>query len=318
MYSAQELQEIQDMLAGKKKLSDQEIDSINNEFTGKQLPNYLCPFVGLFATNPDLYRKISEDERVKEYSMFGFFPETFDLVYGSETSPEMSLRSGNRGIVGIIQHPTKNVVIKALQNMREYEVAKIADEEDVGPKQYKTLERFLTEQFVEGELFSGLREDRRTSEHMYRLGLRVGEILKRLHLREVYYNDTILTDDFGRSHLIVPETSPAILIDYGVALRLNNHPNFSDEEVFNFARTYPFVNMSVEGIIHQYGKITKEFFDRVVGEFRPKIQILTKEQIMSRDIDFINEGLSFATFSLLGNHIVEPFSRGFNETYSRY
>ena len=35
---------------------------------------------------------------------------------------------------------------------------------------------------------------------------------------------------------------------------------------------------------------------------------------MARDIDFINEGLAFATYRL-GNHIVKPFLKGFNESY---
>ena len=101
----------------------------------------------------------------------------------------------------------------------------------IGPKQYVSLDGFLTEQFVEGELFSRLRGDRTSSDNIYNIGRRMGEILSRLHSRDIYYNDTILTDDLGRSHVIVPEASPAFLFDYGVALRLNGHPNFTDEEV---------------------------------------------------------------------------------------
>ncbi len=194
------------------------------------------------------------------------------------------------------------------------EVAKIADEEEIGPKQYSTIDGFLTEQFIEGEFFSGLRESKTSSDNMYKLGRRVGEILSKLHSREVYYNDTILTDDFGRSHLIVPENSPAKLFDYGVALNLDRHPNLSDEEVFNYARTFPMVNASLEGLIYSQGQLTQQQFDAVVRDFRNEVTGLTKEQIMTRDIDFIGEGITFATFRL-GSHIAEPFSRGFKETY---
>src|SRR3989338_8404168 len=193
MYTKEELREVQDTLAGKRRLSNQEIELLRNEFGDKQIPNYMYPFVGIFATNPDLYRKISEDERVQKYSLFGFFPETFDLVYGSEVSPEISFDSGNRGLVGIIKHPTKKVIIKPTQNSREQEVAQIADELGVGPKQYTSLDGFLTEEFIEGGLFSKLRDDRTSNDNMYNIGRRMGDILSRLHSRDVYYNDTILT-----------------------------------------------------------------------------------------------------------------------------
>ena len=308
MYTKEEIREIQDIITGKRILSNQEVDTLRNEFKNRQISNYLYPFIGLFAANPELYRKISEDNRANKYSLFGFFPETFELVYGSEVSPEISFDGGNRGIVGVIKHPKKKVVIKPIQNSREYEVAQIADELEVGPKQYATLDGFLTEEFVEGDLFSRLRENRTSTDCMYNIGRKIGEILIKLHSREIYYNDTILTDDFGRSHVMVQETSPAILFDYGVALRLNKYPNFSDEEICNFARTLPMVNMFLET------QPSQEQIQKLVRQYSPQLQNSTKEQIMSRDIDFINEGLTLATYRL-GNHVFEPFLRGFKETY---
>ena len=310
MYTEEELRDVRDTLPGKRRLSNQEIEILRKEFGNKQVPNYMYPFVGIFATNPNLYRKISEDERVQKYSLFGFFPETFNLVYGSEVSPEISFDGGNRGLVGIIKHPTKKVVVKPTQNSREQEVAQIADELGVGPKQYTSIDGFLTEQFVEGELFSRLSGDMASADKVYHLGRRMGEILSKLHSREIYYNDTILTDDLGRSHVIVTKTSPAILFDYGVALRLDKHPNLIDEEVYNFARTLPMVGMFL-GM-----QPSQEQVQALVQEYRPKLQIALKEQIITRDIDFINEGLTFAKYRL-GNHIVELFLRGFKETYTR-
>src|SRR3989344_7489807 len=123
MYTEQELIEVQNILTGERSLSSQEIETLRNEFGNKQIPNYLSSFIGLFATNHDLYRKILVDNRVTEYSLFGFFPETFGLVYGSEVSPKISFDGGNRGMVGIVKHPTKKIVIKPTQNSIEHEVA---------------------------------------------------------------------------------------------------------------------------------------------------------------------------------------------------
>jgi len=310
MYTEEELKAVRDTLTGKRRLSNREIETLRTEFKDKQLLPYIFPFIELFATNPELYRKISADERVEKYSLFSFFPETFELVYGSEVSPEISFDGGNRGLIGIIKHPTKSVVVKPTQNSREQEVAQIADELGIGPKQYVSLDGFLTEQFVEGKPFSRLDGDRTSADRIYSLGRRIGEILLKLHSRDIYYNDTILTDDFGRSHVIVPETAPAVLLDYGVALRLDRHPNLTDEEVFNFARTLPMVTMLLGT------RPLKEEVQSLVQQYRPKLQTATREQILARDIGFINEGLTFAVYRL-GNHIVQPFLRGFNETYKR-
>ena len=308
MYTKQEVNEVQDLLSSKRKLSEPEIRILQEQFAGKQIPQFMLPFLGLFATNPDLYEKISGDRRVEKYSLFGFFPESFDIVYGNEKSPEISFEGRNRGIVAIIKHPAKNIVIKPMQNSRENEVAGIAAELEVGPRQYRTLDGFLTEQFVEGDLFSRLTEEKKSRDSVYLIGRRLGEILKKLHSKGIYYNDAILTDDSGRSHLIVPETMHAILFDYGVAIKLDKHPNLSDEEVFNYARTFPVENMFLSLTP------TKEKIDALVQNYRPKIKRLTKEQIMGRDLDFVDEGLGFAGIRL-GNHIIEPFIKGFKETY---
>jgi len=310
MYSTQELQEIQLMIERKRSLTREQFDILIREFGDKEIHTSLHPFVELYVTNPDLYRKITEDERVETYSLFGFFPETFDLVYGSEVSPGVAYVGNDRDNVVVIQHPTKKVVIYPTQNSREYEIAQIASDLGVGPKQYQTLDGFLTEEFVEGDFFPMLKEDRTSSEDMYQIGRRAGEILLKLHGRDIFYNDIILSDDFRRSHLIVPEASPAVLIDYAVAIKLDRHPNLSDEEVFNFSRTLPGVNMFL-GM-----QPSQEQVQALVQEYRPEILITKKEEIMARDVDVVNEGLTFASFRL-GNHIVEPFARGFRETYSR-
>src|SRR3989338_3427715 len=229
-YSEEEIRQIRETLSGKSDLRYKESPKL-------KLP-YLVPFHPLASSNPSLYRKISKDKMAKQFSLYGFFPEAFDLVYGSEAPPEISFDEGNRGKVIILLHPSKRIVIKGIQNSMEHEVAQMAAGLHTGPKQYPTIEGYLTEEFIDGPLFSKL-DLKGPSEMAYSIGTRVGEILSLLHQNSVFYNDAILLDQLGKSHLVVPELSPAILIDYGVSIRLNNFPRLSDEEIINFFRTMP-------------------------------------------------------------------------------
>lgn len=310
MYNEPEVREIQDVISGARHLSEDEQEKLVRQFNGTNIQRYLKPFLPLFVTNPDLYAKISADERAKNYSFLGFFPETFGLVYGNESSPELLIDQGNRGYVFILKHPSKNIVIKPVQSSREVGIARIADEVSAGPKQYNTLSGFLTEELIEGPKFSELRGEDASPDNLYVLGRRMGEVMSNLHRNNIFYNDTILTDDFGRSHVIVAGSRPAVLFDYGVALKLDNHPNYSDEEVFDYVRTFPGVNMlsSLAPDNHTIQSMVRDYRERLKG--------MKRDEVLERDIDFINEGLYFGAVRI-GGHIADPFMRGFNETYRR-
>ncbi len=304
MYTEKEIAEIQEIILGKRVFSPEENERLTRALPA--IPQFLNPFIGLLVTNPDLYQKLAEDELIaKMYSAYAFFPETFELVFYRNVKPEISFGIANRGIIAIIKHPEKEIVIKPYQSPKEPTIAQIADELEVGPKQLQTLEGFITEQFVKGKLFSRINA---SNDAIYEIGRRVGSILSSLHSRGICYNDTILCDDFKKSHLIIPETSPAILFDYGVAISTHNHPDYTDEDVFNFAKTLPEVNV-------QIGNMPSiEQIQFIIQYFRPILQSASKEEILGRDINFLNEGLSFASRNL-GNHIVSAFATGFNETY---
>lgn len=310
MYAPEERAEIATMLSGNRRLAPEEIDLVRRELRGKTIPHTMGPFIGLLATNPALYRKLSEDERVATYSLFGFFPETYDLVYGNKALPDISFARGNRGIIGMLRHPEKSRVIKPQQSSKEREIARIADELEIGPRQYTSLDNFLTEEFVDGTPFSQLRGEQSSPDKMYTLGKRVGEILHKLHGRNIYYNDTILTDDMGRSHVLVPADSPAILFDYGVAINLDQHPNLDDEDVFNYARTLPEINMALAMQL----EVSDAQRQDIIRRYRPQLEKTPKEGIMTRDIDFIQEGLSFAIHRI-GDHCIDPFVQGFRQEY---
>lgn len=329
MYSQQEIEMIKSIAKGKA-LSREQWDILTKEFAGKDVPFHMQPFIGLFAVDKDLYNKIAEDDRVKKFSIYGFFPKAIDLVYGSETSPEIRyIQDRNRGITVEISHPSEKFLIKPALNSREREIAQIAGDLKVGPHQYETLDNFLTEQVFEGDLFSRLPKIKTSNASIYFIGRRMGYILRSLHLKEIYYNEITLSDDFANSNLIVPQDPfESILGDYRVALRLDMHPNYSEEEIFNYARTLPGVNDSLDLMLSGLNeglqqktineKEAREAFERykiqMAAEFMPIVQSSTKQEIMARDVQFINEGLVFASHRL-GNYILEPFSKGFRETY---
>ena len=73
MYNETEVREIQDVISGARQLSDAEREAVIRQFNGTSIKRYLKPFVPLFATNPDLYAKVSVDERAINYS---FLDET--------------------------------------------------------------------------------------------------------------------------------------------------------------------------------------------------------------------------------------------------
>ena len=305
-YSKNELTEIRSAISGS--LTPGDVAFLKGKFKDPP-PQHMIPLIKLAISNTDLYDKVCKDERTKDYSLLGFFPETFNLVYGSETSPKVSFSGGTRGWVAIIDHPDKKIVIKPFQSSGEDEIAKIASDLGAGPRQLETLPGFLTEVFVDGKLFTQLGNDKTTPESMAGMGRRTGEILFSLHSKDIYYNDTILGDDMGKSHIIVPEKSPLILFDYGASINLSQHPKLSDEDVFNFVRTLPGINSMIYSA-------SQEEISALISEYRIKVQGYSKKEISSRDIWFVKEGLFFASMRLnMPQSAFDAFSAGFRETY---
>ena len=315
MYTEQEIQEIQKAITKDRRLTEEETELLVTDFNNN-VPGYIIlfakSFLNLRKDNPELYRKVIDDEKIQSYSLLGFFPETFDLVYNNGNIgpyPKLGIAQGNRWFAALLIHPEKDIVIKPLQSDNEKEIANIASQLDIGPKQYRTLEGFLTEEFVKGTSFPNLVNGELSPDNMYKTGRNLGNVLRSLHSKEIYYNDVILTDDFGKSHLIVQQNDKIKLIDYGVAIQTDKHPNYTDEEIFNFARTLPMI-----AFFHG-SQCTSEEKNRLIDQFRPMMQESTKEEIKSRDYNFVLEGLSLAEIRF-NKRISEPLLKGFNETYS--
>ena len=101
-YTPQEIIAIQDILSGKRKLSEAEQERVDNTFNNKEIYAYIFPFLPLFAINEAVFKKLYEDERVRKYSFAGFVPEIVDLIFGvqlPETLPKVDCVQGNRGLV---------------------------------------------------------------------------------------------------------------------------------------------------------------------------------------------------------------------------
>ena len=98
------------------------------------------------------------------------------------------------------------------------------------------------------------------------------------------------------------------LIDFGVSLRLDNHPRLEPEEVYNFVRTLPefrlFSGMGLGG--PELGRFLEQYRQRLAG--------VSKEAILNRDLRFVDEGLRLAA-RRLGDSIQPPFRAGFGEGY---
>ncbi|MFH0956797.1 MAG: hypothetical protein V1813_02970 [Candidatus Aenigmatarchaeota archaeon] len=308
MYSEAEIAEIQDAISGKMSLSDSQINALEKRYANGEFQNYMLRLLSLSVSNPDVFDKIKQDERVKTYGHFGFFPETLGLVYGSEVSPRITLDHGDRGIVAILKHPEKNVVVKENQSTVEPRIAMISSDESCGPKQYKSLDGFITEKYIEAPLFPRLSNGSVSEEKMYSTGRRLGGIITKLHERDIYYNDTILSDDMGKSHLFVPDDSDALLFDYGTALLLEGHPeNMTDEDVYNYLRTMPEFSFS-------FAMGGEPAIKQAIERYGTAIRGMTKEKVMERDMYFIDTGVYFGS-GRLGKDISGPFMSGFKETF---
>ena len=143
---------------------------------------------------------------------------------------------------------------------------------------------------------------------MRSVGLQLGGMLRRLHDAGIYYNDATLADPQGRSHLIVADDGNCTLIDFGVSLLLDRHPEYSREEVRNFARTLPMYRIFA-GMADN-----REEMDGFLAQYGVQMAQATREDIQARDLKFAQQGLVIAG-QKLGQDIIPPLREGFLESY---
>ena len=119
-----------------------------------ECPARLAPFWGLASDNSGLFEKLGRDRRLETFSIYGFFPVVHELVYLSDQTPEIAFYGRTRGRVAILKFSELwgagdgGLVVKPTQSRREGEIAHIAGELGVGPRQHLSLPGFITEEFV--------------------------------------------------------------------------------------------------------------------------------------------------------------------------
>lgn len=236
---------------------------------------------------------LSSDQRVSRFSVYGFFPGSYDLVYGPR-GDDASIRydGRTRGRVAVISGHADgmvaNVVIKPCQSPGEDEIARLAGDLGLGPRQYPSIDGFLTEEFVRGPFLTELDAEDASPERMRDIGRRLGEALVRLHGAGICYNDATVSDPEGRSHTILRPDGSIRIIDFGVSLLLRDHPNrLTFHDAYNAARTDPvfrlFRQMTSGADGDALGRFVSDYGRRLAGQ--------TADQIQARDWQIAEEGI---------------------------
>lgn len=269
---------------------------------------HLAPFWKLSDLSEGLFHRLARDPAVRAISQYAFFPEVRRRLAAGQPLPGIEFTSRTRGRVAILRFDDTTLVIKPIQSGREPEIAAIAGELGVGPAQRPTLPGYLTEDFARGVFFTDLSESKRNADAMFGIGRSLGRTLRLLHDAGVYYNDATLCDPEGRSHLIVDEEGNCLLIDFGVSLLLDRHPEFTREEVRNFVRTLPMYR------IFSAMAETREEMDRFLEDYRNQMARASKAEIMARDLIFTQQGLGMAV-GRMGQGVGEPIRDGFFQAY---
>ncbi|MYC32512.1 MAG: hypothetical protein F4X64_04975 [Chloroflexi bacterium] len=253
-------------------------------------PERLWPLWPLERTDRELWQLLIEDDLIERFSVYGMFPSTYPLVYEPQ-SDAVSIRydGRTRGRVAIINGESAGVVIKPCQSSREAEIAAIAGNLGVGPAQLAGIAGFICEDYVVGRFFTDLPAEEATQERMRLVGAALAESMSLLHSAGICYNDATISDPEGRSHIILRPDGQIRLIDFGVALLLDNHPEgLTFEDAWNAARTDPMFRLFRQ----MAGGDDDAALARFVADYGRRLAGQTPAEVQSRDWRIAEEGAS--------------------------
>lgn len=257
-------------------------------------PERLWPLWPLFDHDDALWKLLVEDRRIARFSVYGLFPAAYPLVYGADAA-EVDIRYDGRTrgrvaiITGGLPGQAIDIVIKPCQSPGESEIAHIAGDLGLGPRQLPSIEGFLTEEFVPGPFLTDLIPEDVTAERMHGIGRELGAALSRLHAAGICYNDATVSDPDGRSHIILASGGGIRIIDFGVALLLRDHPaNLTFHDVYNAARTDPMFRLFRQ----MAPDADPEALTRFINDYGRRLAQQSVEEIQSRDWRIAEEGTS--------------------------
>ena len=256
-----------------------------------QCPEPLWPLWPLAQSDGALWNLLLEDDRIARFSVYGLFPAAYPLVYGTDTDAATTIRydGRTRGRVAIIANQLTAIVIKPCQSRREAEIAAVAGDLNVGPAQLPTIPGFISEEFVDGSFLTDLTSARGTPQRMHAVGQALAAALSSLHAAGICYNDATISDPDGRSHIIIRPDGEIRLIDFGVALLLDDHPDsLTFEDAWNAARTDPMFRLFRQ----MTGGGDDDALARFVADYGRRLATQTPAQIQARDWRIAEEGAS--------------------------
>ena len=257
-------------------------------------PEPLWPLWPLSSRGDDLWERLAEDPRIAQFSVYGMFPAAYALVYGDE-SCDVSMRYDGRTrgrvamVTGLLRGQPLDIVIKPCQSPGESDIAQIAGDLGLGPRQLQSIKGFLTEEFVRGPFLTDLSPQEANPERMHSIGCQLGTTLSRLHAAGICYNDATVSDPEGRSHAILLPDGGIRLIDFGVALLLRDHPaNLTFHDAYNSARTDPMFRLFRQ----MSSDADPESLSRFISDYGRRLARQSMEEIQSRDWRIAEEGAS--------------------------
>jgi len=226
---------------------------------------------------------------LKTEAQLAHFPD----IENKNEKPMISLlQAGARGICFKIDTLESSHVIKPLESLAEKDISSKASTLGIGPKQFKTKEGYLHEEFIEGTPLLNLDKEKCTPEFMENLGQKFTQVLKKLHENNILVNDQILTDDFGKSHMIIDQKGEVRFIDFGASVDLSDFPNVSDEAVISLIRTDPFMAFRMHSMMdsseEEQKNLIKGYRENILSKLKTK-----NDLIQMKDLQLLNEGLSF-------------------------
>ena len=327
-YSAPQLATLRRVIAGLPSLDPETIAERDRAVHEGQCSQQLWPLWPVAQLDASLWATLQADRRIDRFSVYGLFPAAYPMVYGGgapETAgqPEATIRpetagqqettirydGRTRGRVAIISDGADAVVIKPGQSSREAEIAALAGELGIGPRQLATVPGFISEEFCDGPFLTDLAPAAATPERMAAIGAALAAGLTRLHQAGICYNDATVADPEGRSHLIVQPDGAIRIIDFGVSLLLDKHPEgLSFEDAWNAARTDPFFRLFRQ----MSGDAGGEALGRFVAEYGRRLAGQSAAEIQARDWRIAGEGIAIIA-ARFGSQAADALRQGLNQ-----